>query len=264
MGYVTLAIVAFALGSLACWLIVARTPSVRGSVAFLLSVLGGMEIAVGLSWIFTGERYSVLVILSFVSIATLISGIVVEEGQPGAPPFRYARLRVRFGTLLSGAFAALTVAGIVFFMFGVWAFGPPASTPTTADVLPMPANLTVIADVDHGCGASSGPQMLCSREIDLQLPGAATLDANSAGGALSRTAHSQALARQEAAYGTGAARTAIQTLQASYSWQLTAGGPASWQGCRSVGWWLDKHTVCTSVTVRNATAVVTVNVANDW
>jgi len=264
MGYVTPAIVAFALGSLACWLIVAHTPSVRGSVAFLLSVLGGMEIAVGLSWIFTGERYSVLVILSFVSIATLISGIVVEEGQPGAPPFRYARLRVRLGTLLSGAFAALTVAAIVFFMFGVWAFGPPAATPSTADVLPMPANLTVIADVDHGCGASSGPQMVCSREIDLQLPGAATLDANSAGGALSRTSRGEALARQEEAYGTGAAHSAVQTLQASYRWQLTAGGPENWQGCRSVGWWLDKHTVCTSVTVRNATAVVTVNVANDW
>jgi hypothetical protein len=263
MGYVTPAIVAFALGSLACWLIVARTPSVRGSVAFLLSVLGGLELAVGLSWIFTGERYSVLVILSFASIATLISGIVVEEGQPGAPPFRYARLRVRFGTLLSGAFAALTAAAIVFFMFGVWAFGPPASTPSAAGVLPMPASLTVIADVDHGCG-SSGPQMVCSREIDLQLPGAATLDANSAGGRLSKTARGQALARQEEAYGTGAARTAVQALQASYRWSLASGGPENWQGCRSVGWWLDKHTVCTSVTVRNATAVVTVNVADDW
>jgi len=45
---------------------------------------------------------------------------------------------------------------------------------------------------------------------------------------------------------------------------MTAGGPENWQGCRSVGWWLDRHTICTSVTVRNATAVVTVNVANDW
>lgn len=231
----------------------------------MLSFLGGAEIAVALGWIFTGERYSLLVILSFASIAALISGIAVEEGQPGARPFRYARLRVRFGTLLSGAFSAVTAAVIVFFMFGVWAFGPPAATPSSAGVLPMPASLAVIANVDHGCGGTSGPQMVCSREIDLQLPGAATLEANSASGALSRTAlQGKPFALQEEAYGASAARTAVQTLQASYDWRFAAGGPQTWQGCRSVGWWLDKHTVCTSVSVRSATAVVTLNVANDW
>jgi hypothetical protein len=249
------ATVAFALGSLLCWLIVARTPQVRGSA----------EVAVAVGWMFTADRYSVLVILSFASITTLISGIVVEEGRPSARPFRYAGLRVRFGTLLSGAFSALTIAAMVFFMFGVWAFGPPASTPSSASVLPMPASLTVIADVDHGCGGSSGPQMVCSREIDLQLPGAETLEANSAGGALGRTAaQGRAIALQEKVFGTGAAHTAVQAMQGTYRWQLAAGAPGTWQGCRSVGWWLDKHTVCTQVSVQNATAVVTLNVADDW
>jgi hypothetical protein len=234
-------------------------------VAFVLSFLGGAEIAVALGWIFTSERYSALVILSFASVTALISGIVVEEGRPDARPFRYARVRVRFGTLLSGALSALTVAAIVFFTFGVWAFGPPAATPSSAGVLPMPASLAVIANVDHGCGGSSGPQMVCRREIDLQLPAAATLVANSAGGALGRTAaQGRAIARQEEAFGTGAAHTAVQAMQGSYGWQLAAGVPGSWQGCRGVGWWLDKHTVCTRVSVRNATAVVTLNVANDW
>ena len=259
------ATVAFALGSLVCWLIVARTPYVRGSVAFVLSFLGGVEVADAVGWIFTDERYSVLVILSFASITTLISGIAIEEGRPGARPFRYTPLRVRIGTILSGALSALTVAAIVFFMFGVWAFGPPASTPSSTSVLPMPASLVVIADVDHGCGGSSGPQMVCSREIDLQLPGAATLEANSAGGALGRTAaQARVIALQEQVFGTGAAHTAIQALQGSYGWRLAAGAPGTWQGCRSVGWWLDKHTVCTHVSVRDATAVVTVNVTNDW
>jgi hypothetical protein len=238
---------------------------VRGSVAFVLSFLGGAQVAVAVGWIFTVERYSLLVILGFASITALVSGIVVEEGRPGAEPFRYAKLRVRFGTLLSGALSALTVAAIMFFMCGVWAFGPPASTPSSTSVLPMPASLAVIADVDHGCGGSSGPQMVCSREIDLQLPGAATLEANSAGGALRRTAaQDRAIALQEQVFGTGAAHTAIQALQGSYGWQLAAGAPGTWRGCRSVGWWLDQHTVCTHVSVRNATAVVTVNVANDW
>ena len=231
----------------------------------MLSFLGGAEIAVALGWIFTGERYSMLVILSFASITALISGIVVEEGRPGARPFRYARLRVRFGTLLSGAFSALTAAAIVFFMFGVWAFGPPAATPSSAGVLPMPASLTVIANVDHGCGGTSGPQMVCSREIDLQLPAAAILEANSASGALSRSARPGGpIAQREEAFGTSAAQAAVQAMHDSYRWPLAAGGPGTWQGCRSVGWWLDKHTVCTSVSVRNATAVVTLNVANDW
>jgi hypothetical protein len=244
---------------------VARTPYVRGGVAFVLSFLAGAEVAVAVGWIFAVERYSVLVILSFASITALISGIVAEEGRPGARPFRYAKLRVRFGTLLSGAFSALTVAAIVFFMCGVWAFGPPASTPSSTSVLPMPAGLAVIADVDHGCGGSTGPQMVCSREIDLQVPGAATLEANSAGGALRRTAaQARVIALQEQVFGKGAAHTAIQVLRESYGWRLAAGAPGTWQGCRSVGWWLDKHTVCTHVSVREATAVVTVNVADDW
>lgn len=110
-----------------------------------------------------------------------------------------------------------------------------------------------------------GPQMLCTREIDLQLPGAATLDANSAGGSLGKSApHGPALTRQEKAFGTGAAHTAVYAMQGSYGWRLATAGPGAWQGCHSVGWWLDKHTVCTRVSVRNATAVVTLNIANDW
>ena len=73
-----------------------------------------------------------------------------------------------------------------------------------------------------------------------------------------------AMAQQEEVYGTGAAHTAVTAMQGTYGWQLAAGLPGTWQGCRSVGWWLDKHTVCTSVSVRHATAVVTLNVANDW
>jgi hypothetical protein len=108
--------------------------------------------------------------------------------------------------------------------------------------------------------------MICSREIDIQLPGAATLDANSGGGSLGRTAgQARSLARQEAAFGIGAANTAVSAMQGGYDWQLTTGGsPATWQGCRSVGWWLDRHTVCATISVRAATAVVTLNVANDW
>jgi hypothetical protein len=262
---VTLTTVAFAVGALVCWLVVSTTPRVQRNLAFILSVLGGVEVATALGWVFPGERYSVLVILGFVSVVVLISGIVAEEGQPEARPFRYSAVRVRFGTLLSGAFSFVTVAAIVFFLFGVWAFGTPASTPTTDDVLPMPASVAVVGNVDHGCGQSVGGQMVCSREVDIQLPGAATLAANSGGGAVSRNSQqARSFAIQEAAFGTGAAHAAVNAMQGGYGWQLTGDGPASWQGCRTVGWWLDRHTVCASVSVHQATAVVLVNVADDW
>ena len=101
-------------------------------------------------------------ILALATVALLICGIGVEERQEQAVPFRYARIHVRFGTLLSGAFAFMTVALIVFFVFGVLAFGLPASTPSSAGVLPPSPGLAVLANVDQGCGKSAGPQMVCS------------------------------------------------------------------------------------------------------
>jgi hypothetical protein len=251
---VTIAIVAFVVGSLVCWLVVASTPRVRLSVAVVLAALSFSELAVWKRWLFPGAPYSALVILALVTVATLITGIAIEERR-AAVPFRYAGLHVRFGTLLSGALSFLTIAAIVFFVFGVWAFGPPASTPSSDSVLPMPPSLILIANVDHGCGGSSGPQLVCSREIDLRLPGAS----NSGGGHQAR-----GLPDQEQAFGMAAADLAAGRMMQAYGWDLTTGSPGTWHSCRSVGWWLDKHTVCATITVKNATAVVTVDVANDW
>jgi len=254
------AIVAFAVGSLACWLVVASTPGLRLAIAVLLSVCGIIQIAVGCGWIFTGATYSVLVILALVAVVLLIVGITAEEGRQQAVPFRYARFHVRFGTLLSGTFSFVTVALIVFFVFGVLAFGRPASTPPSDQVLPLPASLTVLANSDQGCGGRSGPQMVCSREIDLQMPDAASAASlEGVSGAQART-----LQRDELALGTAAAHTAVRSLQGTYGWTFTSGSQGSWHACRTVGWWLDAHTVCASVTVRQATAVVTLDVASDW
>lgn len=253
-------IVAFALGSLVCWLVAASTPGVRLTVALLLAVCGIAQVAVVCGWIFTEETYSVLVILALVTVVLLISGITAEEARQEAVPFRYARLHVRFGTLLSGAFSFATVALVVFFVFGVLAFGRPASTPSSAGVLPLPSSLTVLADSAQGCGGSSGPQMVCSREIDLRMPSAAFAGSGKgASGAQART-----LQRDELALGTAAAHTVVRSLQGTHGWAFTAASPGSWQACRTVGWWLDAHTVCANVTVQAATAVVTLNVASDW
>ena len=257
----TAAIVAFVLGSLVCWLVVASTPGLRLAIALLLAVCGIGEIAVGRGWMFTEETYSVLVILALVTVVLLTSGIAAEEAREEAVPFRYARFHVRFGTLLSGAFSFVTVALVVFFVFGVVAFGRPASAPSSVGVLPLSSGLTVLGNVDQGCGGRSGPQMVCSREIDLRLPKATALGNGKGGsGAQART-----LQRDELVLGTGAAHAVIRGLNGSYGWAFTTVVPKGpWHACRTVGWWLDAHTVCANVTVKGVTAVVTVDVASDW
>jgi hypothetical protein len=261
IAIVTAAIVAFVLGSLVCWLVVASTPGLRLAIALVLAVCGIGEIAVGCGWIFSGETYSVLVILALGTVVLLISGIAAEEARPDAVPFRYARLHVRLGTLLSGAFSFVTVALVVFFVFGVLAFGRPASAPASTEVLPLPSGVAVLANTDQGCGGSAGPQMVCSREIDLRLPEAAsTGDGKGGSGAQART-----LQRDELALGTGAAHAVVRGLQGTYGWAFTGAVPhGPWHACRTVGWWLDVHTVCANVTVQGASAVVTLDVASDW
>jgi hypothetical protein len=257
---VTAATVAFALGSLVCWLVVASTRRVRRTVGIVLAVLGILEIAVMSRWIFTGATYSVLVILAVVTVVTLVSGIVVEEGRASAVPFRHARVHVRFGTLLSGVFSFVTVALIVFFLFGVLAFGLPAATPDAIGVLPAPSGLNVIADRDHGCNGSQGPQLICSREIDLQVPGAA-LQAQAKGGG----PQSRRLPNRDQALGITAAHEAVAGMTGvAGGWHLAAEPTGAWYGCRVIGWWLDQHSVCATVTVHHATAVVTLAVADDW
>jgi hypothetical protein len=261
MAIVTAAIVAFVLGSLVCWLVVASTPRLRLAIGVVLAGCGIAEIAVGRGWVFTGETYSVLVILALVTVVLLISGIAAEEARETAAPFRYARLHVRFGTLLSGVFSFLTVALVVFFVFGVLAFGRPASAPSSTGVLPLSSGLTVLANVNQGCGGTSGPQMVCSREIDLRLPKAIPAATGKGGsGAQVRT-----LQRDELALGTGAAHDVVRGLQGTHGWAFTAVVPdGSWRACRTVGWWLDVHTVCANVAVRGDMAVLTLDVASDW
>jgi hypothetical protein len=260
MAIVTAATLAFVVGSLVCWLIVASTGRVRLVVGFLLVVLGIFEIATVHGWLFTGATYSVLVILALATVTTLLSGIVAQERHEAAVPFRRARLHVRLGTLLSGAFSFVTVALIVFFVFGVLAFGLPAATPAATGVLPAPSGLSVTADRDHGCDGSAGPQLVCSREIDLQVPGV-TLDGNTHGGG----PQARSLPSKELAFGTAAADEAVRGMTGvTGGWRLVAGPAGTWHGCRTIGWWLDKHSVCATVTVHSATAVVTLDVADDW
>lgn len=260
-GIVTAGTVAFAVGSLVCWLVVASTRRARRVVGLVLAVLGFFEVATISGWLFPRATYSVLVILALATTVTLVCGIVAEEGRQDAVPFRYARLHVRFGTLLSGAFCFVAVALVVFFIFGVLAFGLPAATPDAIGVLPAPEGLTVTANQDHGCDSNAGPQLVCSREVDLQVPGATlALRAHGGGGPQARR-----LPGQQLALGTAAAHEAVAGMTgAAGGWHLVAGPACTWHGCRTIGWWLDSHSVCATVTVHGATAVVTLNVAADW
>jgi hypothetical protein len=219
---------------LACWLLAARTPRARGRVLVVLACSAVIEIALVEGWIFPGQKYTLLASFLIVTSATLVAGIGVEKARRDLPPFRRAGPRVLAGALLSGAWATLAVALIVFFIFGELAFGEPVGTPSADTVLPMPANFYVIANVDRGCGTTVGPQMICIREIDLQ--------------------------------GSGPASTAaiVDSLTGVYGWHLTRAPDYSWNGCRTVGSFLDAHTVCAVVQSRPSADVVTLEAAGDW
>jgi hypothetical protein len=258
MAIVTTTILAFLACSFVCWFLVASTPRTRWTVAGLLAFCALTELMVLGGWIFTGEPYSVLVILAVVTMIVLISGIVAEERRPGVRPFRFAPLRVRFGTLLSGAYCMLAVAGIVFFVFGVWAFGEPAATPSSAGVLPAPPSLSLVTNADQGCSGRQGPQMVCARQIELSLPAPVSATATGPG------PQARAITGEQAELGALAVRTVAASMADGYGWHLAPGPSGTWHACQTVGWFLDKHTVCASVQARHGIAVVTLDVADDW
>jgi hypothetical protein len=227
-------IVAVLVLPLACWLLAARTPRGRGTVLLVLAVFAVIEIALAQGWIFPGQKFTLLAMFLFATSATLLSGIAVEKARRDLPPFRRAGLRVLAGALLSGTWATLAAALIVFFFFGELAFGKPVDTPSADTVLPVPSNFYVVANVDRGCGTSVGPQMVCIREIDLQ--------------------------------GSGPTSTAalVESLTGVYGWHLTRATDQSWNGCRTVGSFLDAHTVCAVIQSRPSADVVTLEAAGDW
>jgi hypothetical protein len=231
---VPLTIVAILVLPLACWLLAARTPRGRGTVLLILAVFAVIEIALVEGWIFPGQKFTLLAIFLIATSATLLTGIAMEKARRDLPPFRRAGPRVLAGALLSGTWATLAAALIVFFVFGELAFGKPVDTPSADTVLPVPSNFYVVANVDRGCGASAGPQMVCIREIDLQ--------------------------------GSGPTSTAalVESLTGVYGWHLTRATDQSWNGCRTVGSFLDAPTVCAVIQSRPSADVVTLEAAGDW
>ncbi len=229
-----LTIVAVLVLPLASWLLAARTPRGRGTVLLVLAVFAVIEIALVEGWIFPGQKFTLLAIFLIATSATLLSGIAAEKARRDLPPFRRAGPRVLAGALLSGTWATLAAALIVFFVFGELAFGKPVDTPSADTVLPVPSNFYVVANVDRGCGTSVGPQTVCIREIDLQ--------------------------------GSGPTSTAalVDSLTGVYGWHLTRATDKSWNGCRTVGSFLDAHTVCAVIQSRPSADVVTLEAAGDW
>ena len=227
-------IVAVLVFPLACWLLAARTPRIRGRALVILACSAIIEIALVEGWIFPTRKYTLLTVFLLVTSTTLVAGIGVERARRDLPPFRRAGLRVLIGALLSGAWATLSVALIVFFVFGELAFGEPVGTPSADAVLPMPSEFYVVANVDRGCGTTVGPQMMCTREIDLRGSGPASTSA------------------------------VISSLTGVYGWHLTQAPDHSWTGCRTLGSFLDAHTVCAVVHPRATADVVMLQAAGDW
>jgi len=203
-------------------------------VLIILACSVMIEIALVEGWIFPSQKYTLLAVFLLVTATALVVGIGAEKARRDLPPFRQAGARVLIGALLSGACATLAVALIVFFIFGELAFGEPVETPSADTVLPMPSEFYVVANVDKGCGTNAGPQMVCIREIDLQRSGPAS------------------------------AQAVVNSLTGVYGWHLSQSPDHSWNGCRTIGSFLDAHTVCAVIHSKATADVVTLQAAGDW
>lgn len=221
---------------LVCWVLVTRTARVGWIIATVLALCVATEIALAKGWLLASTRITLLVFCLFVTMTALVAGIVIEGHQADRNPRRSARVRRIIGLILSVVYCviALCTALLVTLLFSV--DGPPVSTPSSAEVLPLPAGLAVTENRDRGC--SSGGHTVCSREIQLRST-------------------------------TGlSAETAAQQLRdhltQTNGWQLTPDPTGSWGSCRVEGWLLDRHDVCVDILIQQDQVMVDMESGDSW
>jgi hypothetical protein len=226
---------------LLCWALAARTARTGWIVAAVLAVCVAAEIVLAEGWLLGGERFTLVVTFALVTVAALVVGISTEWDLPGVRKIRRSGLkgatRVVTGLTLSVAYCGVCLIAIVFVVIEILMNGLPASVPSGAGVLPLPAGLVLAANTDAGC--SSGSATVCDRYI--QVAGSAPGEPGS-----------QVMSRVYA------------QLTRVRGWDLTSDGDGGWSGCRTIGLLLDRHQECVSVDPGPAGATITLETSDNW
>jgi hypothetical protein len=221
---------------LVCWALVARTVRVGWIIGTVLALCVVAEIALAKDWVLVGARITLLLVLALATVTVLIAGIVVEGRHVGVRKLGSAGVRGVLGLILSGVYCVVGLGVILLIAFLVLVNGPVASTPSGAEVLPLPAGLAVAGNRDEGC--DSGSQTICSREI--QVRSAAGLPDDEV------------------------VQQLRDHLMQTGGWQLAPDSTGSWNSCRAEGWLLDRHEVCVGVQNDQDRVIVLVESSDSW
>jgi hypothetical protein len=198
---------------------VARTVSIGWVNAVILAALSTGQFCLANRWILVGERLTLLVACNVAAVMAIFVGIMIESRYVPARDFRASGLRFLGGLVLFGTFCIVGLIFIVFFGLLIFSGAGPVSTPSLAQVLPLPAGLSIYQDSDRGC--SSGSQAFCTREVVVM---------SSAG-----------LSEKDMA-----ALLRTQLLRV-HGWRLHQDMDGNSAGCRFDGWLLDRREICRSL-----------------
>lgn len=206
---------------LACWALVARTRWVGWIVAVVLAACVAGEIGLATRWIHIEERNTLLIAFFPMTVLAIVVGIVAEQRSAGVHRLRAAGGRVAFGVTLSTIYAAFGIVIVPLAALFVMLNGL-VSTPSGAEVLPLPTGLVVTANQDLKCG--NGSNAVCSRQITVR-----------------------------SAVGLPAATIALRLrdhLLHEHGWHLAPDNTGGGNACRTEGWFLDRRYVCLSMNLR--------------
>lgn len=151
---------------LVCWVLAARTARVSWTIATVLTLCVAAEIALVKDSILASAKITLLVLCALGTVTALVAGVVVEGRRVGMRPLRSAGVRGITGLILSVVYGVVALCTVLLLTVMVLLDGPPAATPSSAEVLPLPAGLAVAENRDEGC--SSGSQTICSRVIEVR------------------------------------------------------------------------------------------------
>lgn len=204
---------------LICWALVARTVNIGWVNAVILAALAMVQVGLAEMWIPAGERLTLIVACSVAAVMVIFVGIRVEGRYVRARGSRASGPRFLGGLVLLGAFCIVGLIFLLVFSLLVLVGAGPVSTPSLAQVLPLPAGLSIDKNNDRGC--SSGSQTFCMREIVVT---SSTGLSEKAMAALLRT----------------------QLLRV-HGWRLHHDADGNLAGCRFEGLLLDRREVCLSL-----------------
>lgn len=222
--------------SLACWGLTARTARAGWIVAIVLAACVAAETGLAENSVLPGKRVTLLVGFVLATVGVIITGIIVEARRAGTHWLRSSGARGIAGLVLSVLYCGFSLVIVLLIILEVAVNGGPVSTPSSTEVLPLPARLAISGNYDQGCG--SGSQTFCSREILVRSTTGLSAD--------------------------GVTQRLRDHLDHTHGWHLGLDRDGGWSGCRIEGWLLDRQDVCVSIHTEQGRVTVLLGSSDSW